>query len=62
MKQLVAQNLGDKSQYDSVLKDIGTVGHDAIPEEPPLEKCIKDALNYDTNHYREALGLDKSNK
>ena len=57
MKMLVAQQLGDKSNYDSTLKDLDgqfkdTTGPAALQNEVPLEKLIREALNYDTNYYK----------
>lgn len=58
MKMLVAQQLGDKSNYDSSLHELNdnhamqTTGPAALQHEVPLEKLIRDALNYDTNYYK----------
>ena len=59
IKRLVIQQLGDKSAYDSTLNDLGgadskagdTIGLQQSSEQP-LEKMIKDALNYDSTLYK----------
>ena len=38
-----------------------TTGPAALKHEVPLEKLIRDALNYDTNYYKQALGVDEVN-
>ena len=80
MGQLVIQQLGDKTNYDSALHDIGTPSTDpsglgpgdknyvGTPQnkvtgangtaEKPLENLIREALNYDSVCYRQALGID----
>jgi len=60
MKQLVIQQLGDKFNYDSSLRDLGQfIDQRQTPAEnnEALESMIKSALNYDSNVYREALGI-----
>ena len=66
IKRLVMQQLGDKSGYDSTLNDLespdtkpGGQGN-ALQQsgEQPLEKMIKDALNYDSTLYKQALGME----
>lgn len=59
IKRLVIQQLGDKSAYDSTLNDLGGDGKAAGDtvnlqgsSEQPLEKMIKDALNYDSTLYK----------
>lgn len=64
IQRLVQQQLGDKSGYDSTLNDLdspGQTGKDhAVGQsgDQPLEKMIKDALNYDSTLYKQALGID----
>ena len=58
MKSLVMQQLGDKTNYDSSLGDLDQLtGPEAVGEKP-LEKLIKDALDYDSVCYNQALGID----
>ena len=66
MKQLVMQQLGDKYGYDSSLNDLEKyVNPDdandqyrlTYQENEPLENLIRNALNYDSNVYKEALGI-----
>jgi hypothetical protein len=58
MKQLVMQQLGDKSNFDSkVLETEHLTGPNAKGEKP-LENLIKEALDYDSVCYRQALGID----
>lgn len=57
IKRLVMQQLGDKSGYDSTLNDLAegqTAGQNSMQQstEQPLEKLIKDALNYDSTLYK----------
>lgn len=57
IKRLVMQQLGDKSGYDSTLNDLAEgkpgEGNDLTQsQEQPLEKLIKDALNYDSTLYK----------
>ena len=55
IKRLVMQQLGDKSGYDSTLNDLKADAKDAgltQSQEQPLEKLIKDALNYDSTLYK----------
>ena len=66
MKMLVSQQLGDKSNYDTSLRELDSqhkekeiTGIGAMQHEVPLEKLIKEALNYDTNYYKQALGIDE---
>ena len=64
IKRLVFQQLGDKSGYDSTLNDLespdgGKAGNSLQQSsEQPLEALIKDALNYDSTLYKQALGMD----
>lgn len=76
MGQLVTQQLGDKANYDSVLHDltpgpgdknyVGTPQHNNkvtgvnATAEKPLENLIREALNYDSVCYRQALGIEKT--
>jgi len=66
MKQLVMQQLGNKYGYDSSLNDLEKyVNPDdangeyrlTYQENEPLENLIRNALNYDSNVYKEALGI-----
>lgn len=72
IKELVVQQLGDKSDYDSTLKDLnpknqqlygvnnafdGNNGQTGQGEQP-LENIMKEALNYDSTLYKQALGID----
>lgn len=59
MQQLVVQQLGDKMNYDSSLKELNQYpGNDVMVEQvdqieyEPLENLIKQALNYDSNYYK----------
>ena len=67
MKNLVVQQLGDKYMYDSSLNDLENyMNQDGEASElvtaqgreyEPLEQLIKNALNYDSTVYRQALGI-----
>lgn len=59
IKQLVAQQLGDKSGYDSTVGD-DIVNNQALNAsgDKPLESLIKEALNYDSTVYKQALGVE----
>ena len=59
MHQLVVQQLGDKMNYDSSLRELNQYpGNDVLVEQvdktefEPLENLIKQALNYDSNYYK----------
>lgn len=61
MKEMVVQQLGDKYGYDSSLNDLeryvdANVKLEATETEP-LENLIRSALNYDSQVYKEALGI-----
>lgn len=67
MKQLVIQQLGDKSNFDSTLNDLEYNNVDTpsmkhtgpnANGEKPLERLIKEALDYDSVCYKQALGMD----
>lgn len=58
MKNLVMQQLGDKTSYDSTLGDLEMLTGPQAAGEKPLEKLIKDALDYDSVCYKQALGID----
>lgn len=72
IKRLVVQQLGDKSGYDSTLNELdqspdgntGGQGSNSLAQssEQPLEKMIKEALNYDSTLYKQALGIDKEQR
>ena len=76
MKILVQQQLGDKSNYDSSLHDLnshldpkngpGGTEYKGTPkgehQYEPLENLIRQALNYDSTCYKEALGIDINSK
>ena len=58
MQQLVIQQLGDKFNYDSSLHELGQfVQNKQSQDNLPLESMIRNALNYDSNVYKEALGI-----
>ena len=63
MNQLVLQQLGDKFGYDSSLRDLQKIDDASEQykltqqENEPLENLIRNALNYDSNVYKEALGI-----
>ena len=66
IQRLVQQQLGDKSAYDSTLNELQTAGqtntgggNPSQSTDQPLEKMIKDALNYDSSIYKQALGIDQ---
>jgi len=59
--------LGDRNNYDSSLQGLQNpkMEHLAAPENEnnePLEDLIREALNYDSTCYREALGIDMNSK
>ena len=58
MKSLVMQQLGDKTNYDSTLGDLEILTGPDAKGEKPLEKLIKEALDYDSVCYKQALGID----
>ena len=57
MRELVLQQLGDKSHFDSSLKDLREDKPYKEQEYEPLESLIRNALNYDSNIYKQALGI-----
>lgn len=63
MKILVLQQLGDKFGLDSSLNALKNYVKEQpnmqlkMQEREPLEELIKTALNYDSNVYKEALGI-----
>ena len=59
MRALVIQQLGEKFNYDSSLHDLGQYvdNKNHNNENEPLESMIRNALNYDSNVYKEALGI-----
>ena len=64
MKELVVRQLGDKYGYDSSLNELEKYVKPNDPnfqleykENEPLENLIRNALNYDSNVYKEALGI-----
>ena len=70
MKNLVVQQLGHKYMYDSSLNDLENyMNPDGEASElvtaqgttyEPLEQLIKNALNYDSTVYRQALGISQN--
>lgn len=52
MKNIVMQQLGDKNNYDSSLGDLEMLTGPEARGEKPLEKLIKDALDYDSVCYK----------
>ena len=69
MKTLVVQQLGDRANFDSSLHDLTDYVPDSHIDTPkmkdveqPLEKLIKEALNYDSTVYRQALGVEGSDQ
>lgn len=61
MKQLVIQQLGDKHNYDSSLHELENyVNSEGLTQQfEPLENLIRNALNYDSTVYKQALGIDQ---
>ena len=58
IKELVAQQLGDKTGYDSSIGDDMQNAGVTASGDKPLENLIKEALNYDSTVYKQALGID----
>jgi hypothetical protein len=59
--------LGDRNGYDSALNDLDfnktqNITKKELNGEKPLENLIKEALNYDSTIYKQALGIDTSQR
>jgi hypothetical protein len=59
--------LGDRNGYDSALNDLDfnktqNITKKELNGEKPLENLIKEALNYDSTIYKQALGIDISQR
>lgn len=63
MRTLVVQQLGDKFGYDSGLNELESYAPNelAFNQIEPLENLIRNALNYDSLVYKEALGISQPN-
>jgi hypothetical protein len=52
MKTLVVQQLGDKDKFDSAIEELEMLTGPDAKGEQPLERLIREALDYDSVCYK----------